>query len=163
LVSASHLTIARDYDLPRQIVWDALVDPDLISGWLAEADVEARVGGSYNLNWIGSATLGPTEGVIVEFTEPETLLISTSNLGSLRFRLDELEGGTRGTSTRLTLTLTIEADERFSVSTNAHWLTNLEQLESLLRGRPVDWAHWDRDWHPIWLELFSNKKVTKPL
>jgi uncharacterized protein YndB with AHSA1/START domain len=162
-VSGSHLTVERDYDLPRQIVWDALVDPDLISGWLAEAQIEPHVGGAYNLVWKGSASLQPTEGVIVELREPEVLVIETSNIGALRFRLEELVGGSRGTSTRLTLTLSAEADERFSASTNAHWLTNLEQLESLLRGRPVDWSRWDHDWRPIWLDLLSNKKVTKPL
>jgi uncharacterized protein YndB with AHSA1/START domain len=162
-VSGTNLTFIRDYDLPRQIVWDALIDPDLVSGWLAEADIDPRPGGKFNLAWRGSANLSATAGTIAFLDEPSLLVVTTSNLGTLQFRLDERDGGTRGTSSRLTVTVTAETEERLAASTGAHWMTNLEQLESLVRGRPVDWANWDRDWHPVWQDYLSNKKVTKPL
>jgi uncharacterized protein YndB with AHSA1/START domain len=161
-VSRSHLTVSREYDLPRSIVWDAFVDADLVSGWLAPAEIEPRVGGRYDLAWSGSTPLPPTVGVIEQLDEPSLVVVDTS-IGRLEFRLDQFEGGTRATSTRLTVTITSEADAEFSSSSVAHWLTNLEQLESLLRGKPVNWENWDNDWRPIWLRHLSNKRVTKPI
>jgi hypothetical protein len=32
----------------------------------------------------------------------------------------------------------------------AYWLTDLDQLADLLRGHPVDWAHWERDQADTW-------------
>jgi uncharacterized protein YndB with AHSA1/START domain len=161
-VSRSHLTVSREYDLPRSIVWDAFVDADLVSGWLAPAAIEPWVGGRYNLAWSGSTSLPPTIGVIEELDEPSLIIVRTS-IGRLEFRLKEFEGGTRTTSTRLTVTIAPEADAGFPSGSVAHWLTNLEQLESLLRGKPVNWENWDHDWRPIWLGHISNKKVTKPI
>lgn len=141
--------LERDYDLPREIVWDALVDADLVGGWLATARVEAWPGGRYDLAWNtpgGGVTLG-----VVEIAEAPTLLqVATSNIGQLRFELDGLPGGTRGSFTRLTFTIAAETDPRFSATTRAYWLSNFDQLEDLLRGHPVDWANWQRDRGPAW-------------
>jgi uncharacterized protein YndB with AHSA1/START domain len=161
-VSRSHLTVSREYDLPRSIVWDAFIDADLVGGWLAPAEIEPWTGGRYNLAWSGSTSLTPTVGTIEQLDAPSLIVIGTS-IGRLEFRIDEFEGGPRTTSTRITLDVTSEADARFSASSVAHWLTNLDQLESLLRGKPVNWENWDRDWRPIWLDHLSNKKVTKPI
>jgi uncharacterized protein YndB with AHSA1/START domain len=158
-VSGQTLKFSRSYDLPRNIVWDALIDDALVSGWLGEADIEARVGGRFNLVWHDSSTVEP--GTIAALKEPELLEVHTSNLGELRFTLDEQIGGTRGTSTRLTIS--IRSTNRPIASTAADWITNLEQLESLLRGRPVDWTTWETEWGPVWKENFDNRKITKPL
>ena len=65
VVSGSDLRFTRDYDLPVEIVWDALIDPDLVVGWLADATIEPRVGGVFDLEWIGPTYLAPTRGEIV--------------------------------------------------------------------------------------------------
>lgn len=148
-MTGSVLVLERDYDLPPQIVWDALVDPDLVSGWLATARVEAHPGGRYDLAWNtpgGGISLGT-----VELAEaPALLQVATSNIGRLRFELERLPGGTRGSFTRLTFTITAETDPRFSATTYAYWESNLDQLEDLLRGHPVDWANWQRDRGAAW-------------
>jgi hypothetical protein len=107
--------LERQIDLPRAIVWDALIDPVLVEGWLHPA---AR----------------PLEGEMRERVDPVaggTAVLETvlEPFGRLRFELDEREGGTRGTSTILRL----QAD-------GAGWDDRIDGLENLLRGHPVDWS-----------------------
>ena len=75
--------LVRDIDLPRVIVWDALVDPDLVSGWLAQADIEPVAGGIYNLVWTHRPTYADTFGRIALLQHPERLHIDTTNLDQL--------------------------------------------------------------------------------
>ncbi len=105
----------RLIDLPRSIVWDALLDPVLIEGWL-------------------HPTARPLEGEVHERVDPApdvTAVLETvlAPFGRLRFELDEREGGTRGTST----VLRVQAD-------GAGWDDRIDGLENLLRGHPVDWG-----------------------
>lgn len=129
----------RDFDLPRAIVWDALVDPDLVSGWLGEARIVAVAGGDYHLGWLGSVDFPATEGTITHLSPPERLTVLTQAHGELDFALSEVHGGSRDTSTRLTLTVTLEIDGAFEPRVRANWAGSLRQLVALLRGHPVDW------------------------
>jgi hypothetical protein len=102
----------RVIDLPRAIVWDGLVDPVLVEGWFDPVlrlvdDPAVEVG---------------------ERRDPEVLRVEVPGLGPIAFVADEVEGGTRGTSTRLTVTSGLaDVEDR------------LDRLEDLLRGHPVDW------------------------
>lgn len=109
------IRIVRTIDLPASIVWDALVDPVLVEGWL-------------------HPRLRPLDGVVHERDECAVLETESAGLGRLRFELTPLTGGTRGTSTRLDLTA--PAPER----AEPDWETRVDRLENLLRGHPVDWA-----------------------
>ncbi|HEY1531395.1 MAG TPA: SRPBCC domain-containing protein [Galbitalea sp.] len=144
------LVFSRGYDLPPAIVWDALVDEDLVEGWLAAARIDPRVGGLYWLGWQGGATLAPTNGTITALVERRLLAIETDNIGTLEFRLVPVSGGTRGTSTELELTIRVDTEPRLLASTHAYWQSNFDQLESLLRGHPVDWSTWQRDRGDAW-------------
>jgi uncharacterized protein YndB with AHSA1/START domain len=144
------LAIAREYDLPAAIVWDALVDEVLVEGWLAGARIDPRVGGEYLLSWMSGQRLDPTNGVITAFEADRRLAIDTDNIGSLEFILEPIAGGTRGTATRLRLTITVDTDPRLLASTHAYWQTNFDQLEDLLRGHPVDWTTWQEDRGEAW-------------
>jgi len=132
------LSLERRLDLPREVVWQALVDPVLAEGWLHPA---ARLAGDAE-----SEEFDP-----IEFTEPETpdapavLHVRSGELGEVRFELRALPEGTRGTSTLLLLTVSGQGDARFLAPVVASWRTRLDQLEQLLRGHPVDWQNWDRD------------------
>ena len=140
------ISLSRDLDLPRVIVWDALVDADLVSGWLADAEIEPIAGGRYNLVWVHRQGFEPTFGRITQLQHPERLAIDTSNTGRLEFRLESMDGGFRDTWTRLTVTVVDDVDDAQAVARlTADWLCNLEQLEELLHGRPVDWSNWERD------------------
>jgi uncharacterized protein YndB with AHSA1/START domain len=154
-VAVNELHFSRVYDLPVAIVWDALVDEVLVEGWLAAAKIDARHGGSYWLNWQVGTTLAPTNGTITAFEPPSRLVIETDNIGDLDFTLVEIEGGTRGTSTGLTLLLRVDTDIRPLGNTAAYWQSNFDQLESLLRGHPVDWENWRRDRGDVWAEYLK--------
>lgn len=149
-MNESTLVLESDYEFPRVIVWDALVDADLVSGWLAEAAITAEVGGGYNLRWVNRVGQPTTFGRITELQPLERLHVDTTDAGRLQFELHELPGGMRQASTRLRVTLDLSGDVVLDARAKADWLTNLEQLEDLLRGHPVDWTHWDRDRHESW-------------
>lgn len=147
------LRFERVYDLPREIVWDALVDSDLVSGWLAEADIEPRVGGRFDLRWTHFRPPMATDGEIAELFQPQLLVVDTDNFGLTTFTLEEQDGGPRGRSTILTVTAHAIADPRFSGTISATWRLSLEQLAELLQGHPVDWSRWaeqsGRQWHAL--------------
>ncbi len=102
-------------DLPRAIVWDALLDPVLVEGWLHPA---ARLVAGDVRERIEPATRATA--VLETVLEP---------FGRLRFELDERAGGTRGTSTVLRLQ-----------AAGPGWDDRIDSLENLLRGHPVDWG-----------------------
>jgi uncharacterized protein YndB with AHSA1/START domain len=144
------------YELPREIVWDALVDSDLISGWLAEADVEPRIGGRFDLDWSHLERGFRTEGEIVELIGLRTLVVDMSSFGRTTFTLDEVNGGPRGSSTLLTVDVHAIADPEFSGTVSATWRLSLEQLEHLLHGHPVNWSTWIEDVGEEWRALVSE-------
>jgi len=107
--------LERLIDLPRAIVWDALLDPVLVEGWLHPT---ARL----------------VDGQVRQRVEPapDTPAVLETELepfGRLRFELDERDGGTRGTSTLLRLQ-----------AAGGGWDDRIDGLENLLRGHPVDWG-----------------------
>jgi hypothetical protein len=121
------VALERVIDLPRSIVWDALVDPVLVEGWLHPI---ARL--------VDNAE-------VRERVEPGLLAVSSETLGELQFELAELTGGTRGTSTRLRVQVGVPevgspSDPRLRDSLSSAWVMRLDQLQELLRGHPVDWA-----------------------
>jgi uncharacterized protein YndB with AHSA1/START domain len=150
------LRFERVYTLPREIVWDALVDSDLISGWLAEADVEPRIGGRFDLDWSHFEPGFRTDGEIIELIGLRTVVVDTSNFGRTTLTLDEVEGGPRGSSTLLTVDVHAIADPQFSGMISATWRISLEQLERLLHGHPVNWASWTEDFGEEWQSHVSE-------
>ncbi|MEP6842237.1 MAG: hypothetical protein ABJA11_01865 [Pseudolysinimonas sp.] len=120
--------IERVIDLPRVIVWDALVDPVLVEGWLhpalrlvdGEPAVELR------------ERVDPAPGV------DGILRVRSDELGELRFALVERDGGTRDSSSLITLDAQL-ADPRFGGALRQSWEGRLDQLENLLRGHPTVW------------------------
>lgn len=39
------------YDRPAEAVWAALTEPERLALWIADAEVELRIGGRYRLLW----------------------------------------------------------------------------------------------------------------
>lgn len=149
-MSTTELQFSRGYDLPPSIVWDALVDEDLVEGWLAAARIDARIGGEYWLNWMTGARFLPTNGIITAIEPLSRLAIATDNIGSLEFTLSPVPGGTRGLATELHLSNVVDTEPRLLASTRAYWQTSFDQLEDLLRGHPVDWANWQNERGDAW-------------
>ena len=147
----SQLRFERSYDFAREIVWDALVDSDLVSGWLAEADIEPRLHGRYDLDWLHLAIVGSTVGEIAEFDEPRLLVVDTNSMGVASFELAAV--GPRQTS--VSITVDALADLQFTPMISATWRLSLEQLGELLQGHPVDWKRWETERSARWLELLA--------
>jgi uncharacterized protein YndB with AHSA1/START domain len=143
--------VERLLDFPVAIVWDALTDDVLLSGWLADAVVDRRIGGRFDLQWLPEQGIATTYGEIVELDDGVRLRVETSTLGLLTFDLTEELGGTRATSTLLRITVAAELAPAYVVDVIATLTTSLEQLVDLLYGHPVDWRDWMYDWHAVWL------------
>ena len=139
IVTASLLVFECDYEFPRVIVWDAIIDPVLVEGWLADATIAPVVGGEYSLHWPHDVGREPTLGRVTALSHLEHITVECVDAGLLQFELVELPGGSRGTSSRLRVTVEGSGDVGLDSRIRADWLTSLKQLEELLRGHPVDW------------------------
>ena len=128
MCTVDEIRIERDLDLPRSIVWEALVDAALVEGWLHPS--ERLVTGTSPVEY-----REPDDPA-----EPAVLEVISASFGDVRIVLTRLDGGTRGESTRLALTVSDEWGRR--TEREALWALRLDQLEALLRGRPVDWSRW---------------------
>lgn len=132
------LVFERMIGLPRVIVWDALVDPVLLAGWLGE--VRADPDGGH------LRTLAPGNGdapISFEFLHaehPSSLWVRADDGRRFEFELAEIEGGPRETSTALTLRIRIGFHAAFASGMRREWEITLDGLVELLRGHPVDWA-----------------------
>jgi uncharacterized protein YndB with AHSA1/START domain len=154
-MTSEPLRFQRDYEFAPVIVWDALLDSDLVSGWLAEAFITPEAGGEYNLHWVHRPDQPQAFGRITLLHPLSRLHIDSATAGRIEFALDEVEGGFRGTSTRLSVAVDPGADALSVMRVTADWLSSLDQLDSLLRGHPVDWSNWDRDHREGWLRYFD--------
>lgn len=128
MCTVDEIRIERDLDLPRAIVWEALVDAALVEGWLHPS--ERLVTGTSPVEF--REPDDPAEPAVLEVISP--------SFGNVRIVLTRLDGGTRGESTRLKLTVSDEWGRR--TDRESLWALRLDQLEALLRGHPVDWGRW---------------------
>ena len=140
----------RDFEFSPAIVWDALIDTDLVVGWLAEARIDPVVGGQYSLRWMTRPGAPVVPGTIAELRPLVALQIARQGTGTIGFRLTELEGGSRGTSTRLRVEVRAAVEPVFAARVSADWMTALDQLDDLLHGHPVDWSTWQVDRNEAW-------------
>jgi uncharacterized protein YndB with AHSA1/START domain len=136
-VPVADLAFERMIDLPRVIVWDALVDPELLAGWLGEVrsdPSDCRL-----------LTLSPGTGdaaisfELVQRERPGRLAARAADGRLFEFDLTEVEGGSRGTSTALTLRIGLDFHAAFAGGMRREWESTLDGLVEVLRGHPVDW------------------------
>jgi uncharacterized protein YndB with AHSA1/START domain len=145
--------LQRTIDLPPVIVWDALVDPDLLAGWLGEVRVlssdqsagqpgrPARPMRTFEFRWPGSSPGQSTIGTVSVLEAPRRLRVETDNRGRIEFTLMSIAGGLRGSSTELELRIDSGIEPVFATTVRDEWQTSLDRLEQLLHGHPVDWAN----------------------
>ena len=65
-------------------------------------------------------------------------VLRLTDFTEVRLSAEEVPGGTRGTSTRVTVEVAVP-DPRFGAAIRETWQTRLDQLENLLRGHPTVW------------------------
>jgi hypothetical protein len=139
-------------DMPPSIVWIALAEPEMMSGWWGETRLEPWPGGAFRIELRGGGSVDVT-GTVERIRGPAELVLRTVELGRVRFALESLPGGTRGTST----TLTVEIDRyplapvarpsphlatraASSAAVHTRWDAHITDLTNLLHGHPVDWT-----------------------
>ena len=121
--SDTEIGIEREFDAPRQLVWDAYTDPELLPEWIGPAgekatvlEMDVREGGSYRYSFpMPEGQTIEFYGEYLEVDEPK-VLASTFNFSLMselppstdRFELIELDGGER---TRLVSISTFETKE----------------------------------------------------
>ncbi len=156
----AEFTVAREYDLPPAVVWDALTDPALLEGWLGAGLSDAEVGGTFVLDWLDPQHHGAAVAGEIVLFEPRSQLLIRAMEYSIAMLIDELPHGARGSSTRLTLSLRLPADRHSVRERIAHWRTHLEALEDLLRGHPVVWERWDADYGQATRRFLADTHTT---
>lgn len=115
-------------------VWYMLTEPGPLAQWLAPGTVDLRPGGRISLDFSESgATI---DSVIRDLDPPRVLEYSWSSGNEperpLRWELEPLNGS----STRLTLTLRLPAEEDIARAA-AGWDTHLEMLLAALESVPI--------------------------
>lgn len=138
---AGHQVISFDRRLehPVAAVWPQLVRPELLAGWLAAADpLEPAEGGAVVLSWLNTDSVAT--GTVSAFDPPTLVEYDTDLHGRIRFELQDEGGGTA-----LAFSATLPAPIGEPASLLAGWHLHLDFLEQALRGRAVDWPHWDAE------------------
>jgi uncharacterized protein YndB with AHSA1/START domain len=138
-VPIADLNFERTIDLPPIIVWDALVDPDLLAGWLGEVRRDAPGARAFRILWPGADARQSTSGSVAELDAPRRLRVVTDNRGTIECTLESIPGGLRGSGTELRLQIDSGIEPAFATRVRAEWETSLDRLERLLHGHPVDW------------------------
>ena len=142
------LTMAREFDAPRELVFDAFTDPDQLAAWFGPVGVdsprdrivvEPRVGGAWQLVMVweegGVAKEGPIDAVISVY-DPPSLLVATQraesdarNTVQLEMRLEFEDLGSR---TRLHLTQGPFDSAEWVEMTREGWGTSFTTLDKVL-------------------------------
>lgn len=141
------LTMTREFDAPREKVFAAWMNPDLLAQWFGPVDVDAprekiiidpKVGGVWEVTMVWTDENGeqeaPIEAVITELQEP-ALLVSTAKAApdadhdfeQMRLEFEDLNG-----RTRMHLTQSPFASEDWVEMTRDGWGTSFDKLDALL-------------------------------
>src|SRR5690606_13406206 len=82
--SPAEMRVERDFDAPRQLVWDAHTKPELLKQWMLGyhgwsmpvCEFDAREGGRYRYEWVQDETgeQMAVGGTILEFAPIERLV-----------------------------------------------------------------------------------------
>jgi len=153
----------RLIDLPALIVWDAVTDADMVSGWLAEASIEQGDGGEFWFEWMSvpdRSLSSAAGGVVTRFEEGRAVDYTFVHEGevSARFliRLQEVPGGPRDRQTELSVTVSGFMPAGIANVLKASWRLHLDLLEDLVHGRPVDWSTCEAEHGATWRRYLAE-------
>lgn len=149
-VTQPTLNFAHRYEFAPSIVWDALVDPELLNGWLGDSAHQPTLGEPYEVRRLPASASSSYRGLVVRLDEFQAFVIEDDRGTSLSYRLTTQPGGNRGSVTTLEVQVAVPLEAGTARRVVADWLTSLDQLTDLLHGHPVDWRYWDRDYSSTW-------------
>ena len=148
----STVRVTRVFRAPRELVFDAWIDPDQVAAWMAPAtcdvprnsvDVDAHPGGRIHFTQVDRETgaVYPVRFDIVEITRPELLVISSGPQPEIglpypmitRVVFEVVDVGDDGAAgTRLTITQGPHTEEMGRDATSG-WKESLDKLDELMR------------------------------
>jgi len=160
IVQISPVVVESYFEFSPAIVWDALTDADLVSGWLAVARIDPQLDGEFQLAWAYPSGNRALAGRLAVFEPHRQLEVADATGTLIAFELSELAVGLRGTSTRVRVSARAAGVARGSAGLRADWLTALDQLDELLRGHPVDWSNWNTEHLEIWTRHLRDVQNT---
>ncbi|HEX4280556.1 MAG TPA: SRPBCC domain-containing protein [Solirubrobacteraceae bacterium] len=142
--SAPAVRIARVFTAPREVVFNAWIDPDQVAAWWAPegcevpretVDIDARAGGRIHFSIVDRARVSsvPVRFEIVEIAVPELLVFASEAMPEvgLLAMVTRVVFEDAGEGTRVTVTQGPHTDE-MQTEAQAGWLGALEKLERLL-------------------------------
>ena len=140
------LTVTREFDAPRDLVWAAFTTPDMLREWWGPVphpavviDMDVRVGGAWR-NCLRSVETGEDlwqDGVFTEVAPPERLVFTFAwEDDGERGQENEviLTFTDLGASTRLTLTQTPFVTEAQRDGHGFGWNSSFDRLTDYLKG-----------------------------
>jgi uncharacterized protein YndB with AHSA1/START domain len=148
------LIFERRFDRPAETIWQALTVPARIADWLAEAEVDLRVGGVFRL--LFPAHNDAMEGRIVELDPPQRIAWTWPDArhpdSVVRWELTP-----DGAGCRLVLTQTrLQRPELPDVA--AGWHTHLEGLPGAADGLNAPWqAEREREIRRLYADLAERR------
>lgn len=138
------IRIVREFDAPREFIWKAHTDAELMEQWLGPKDeqfkieMDARVGGTYR--WVGTDPDGNEfvfSGEVLEMEEP-SLIVQTFRFENIehdrvvdRLELHELEGGRTKLVVTETFTSKEERDGKLASGMEGGMRDGYEKLDEL--------------------------------
>lgn len=143
--SDREIVITRDFDAPRMLVWDALVEPGLLRRWLLGppgwtmpvCQVDARVGGRYRYVWRNAdGTEMGTGGVFREVAPPDRL-VATEKFDEAWYPGESLVTYTlaeRDGRTTLTMAMQFESKEARDIALRSDMERGVEASYERLDG-----------------------------
>jgi len=131
------LVIRRRYRQSVEKVWAALTTPERLADWLADADVDLRVGGTMSLRWNKGAYQAQ---MTITACDPPRALAWVWTIGE-RDTLVRFDLRPDGDGCELTLTHSnLSLDGARDGGVRAGWHAHLEGLPAAMEGRATPWA-----------------------
>ncbi len=124
---------------PAERVWNYLTRPDLLGTWLANGEIQLRVGGYVELHFDAAAGLGHARsspvisGVVTHCHPPDSLAFYWTDAMTISNVIFEIE---RRNSDVLLLLTHAKLPRSVLPTSSASWHAHLDILEEQLRNRP---------------------------
>lgn len=146
-VQSKKLKITRVFDAPRELVWKAWTDPELVAKWWGPSGVtnptcewDARPGGKIYIVMLAGKELGPAEGMKWPMKGTFTEVVPQSRIVYTSGALDDVD---RDSNTFVEQTVTVQLEEMGDKTRmNLHIVvtkTEGPKAPSAIKGMTMGW------------------------